>query len=71
MSYLEDDKSRLTLVVDHSQAVASLHPGRLEVILDRRSSQDDGRGLEEEVMDTRPMTHKYNLLFERRYSITY
>ena len=66
MSYLEDSRSRLTVVASHSQAVASLSPGCLEVILDRRSSRDDGRGLEEEVMDTRPMTHSYNILFESR-----
>ena len=66
MSYLEDDRLRLTMVVDHAQAVASLRSGDLEVVVDRRASKDDGRGLEEQVMDTRAMTHKYRILLEPR-----
>jgi len=48
------------------QGVASLLKGSLEFIIDRRASRDDGRGLEEAVMDMIPMTHKYRILFERR-----
>ena len=66
MSYLEDDHLRLTLVVDHAQAVAGLRSGELEVVIDRRASRDDGRGLEEQVMDTRAMTHKFKILLEPR-----
>jgi hypothetical protein len=47
--------------------VASLREGSLEFIIDRRASKDDGRGLEEAIMDMMPMTHKYKILLERRY----
>ena len=66
MAYLEDETLRLSLVVDHALAVASLEEGRLKLILDRRASKDDGRGLEESLGDTRPMTHKYRILLEPR-----
>jgi hypothetical protein len=39
MSYLEDERLRLTVVVDHSQAVSGLREGSLEVVVDRRSSK--------------------------------
>ena len=38
--------------------------GWLEVMIDRRSSYDDSRGMGEGVLDTRPTSHKYWMLFE-------
>ena len=38
--------------------------GWLEVMVDRRSSYDDSRGMGEGVLDSRSTSHKYFLLFE-------
>jgi alpha-mannosidase II len=44
--------------------VASLKTGALEVMLDRRLTRDDERGLGQGVLDNRPMDIHFHLLFE-------
>lgn len=62
--FLQDDSIRLTLATTHAQGVASMEKGQLEVMLDRRTSYDDGRGMGEGVLDSVKMQHKFLLMFE-------
>ncbi|KAL3939557.1 MAG: hypothetical protein SGBAC_005744 [Bacillariaceae sp.] len=48
---IQDSQRRLTVLSDHSQGAASLEDGMIDVWLDRRLSQGDGRGLEQGVQD--------------------
>ncbi len=66
MTYLEDQDARLTLVVDHGMGAAAWERGWLEVMVDRRSSFDDSRGMGEGVLDNRQTKHRYWLLYEPR-----
>ena len=45
IAYIQDEKSRLTLVTKQPLGGSSLKPGQLEIMMDRRLSQDDNRGL--------------------------
>uniref|UniRef100_H3CAT2 Alpha-mannosidase n=1 Tax=Tetraodon nigroviridis TaxID=99883 RepID=H3CAT2_TETNG len=63
---LQDSASRLTLLSAQSQGVASLKPGELEVMLDRRLQQDDNRGLGQGVTDNKLTASLYRLLVEDR-----
>ncbi|XP_070706732.1 alpha-mannosidase 2 [Pempheris klunzingeri] len=65
-SFLQDSASRVSLLSAQSQAVASLSPGELEVVLDRRLQQDDNRGLGQGVTDNKPTASLYQLLLEDR-----
>jgi len=64
--YLEDRDARLSLLVDHATAAASQKQGWLEVIVDRRASYDDSRGMGEGILDSRDTQHRYWLLMEPR-----
>jgi alpha-mannosidase II len=46
-AYIEGISRRLSLFSQQPGGVASLKPGQLEVILDRRLDHDDNRGLEQ------------------------
>ncbi|KAM8743502.1 alpha-mannosidase 2 [Acanthopagrus schlegelii] len=65
-SFLQDSTSRVSLLSAQSQAVASLTPGELEVVLDRRLQQDDNRGLGQGVTDNKLTASLYHLLLEDR-----
>ena len=58
MTYLEESKTRLTLVVDHAHGAASLNKGWLEVMFDKKAMVDDGRGMGEGVLDNLDTTHR-------------
>ncbi|CAN7987884.1 unnamed protein product [Ixodes pacificus] len=65
-AYLEDKTSRMTLVVSHAHGAASIQPGSLEVMLDRKLRYDDSRGLGEGVMDNRKTVARFWLMLEER-----
>jgi len=62
--FIQDDSVRLTLMTTHAQGATSLHTGELEIMLDRRTASDDGRGMGEGVLDSVKMQHKFLLTFE-------
>lgn len=63
-AYIEDDRHRLTVLVNHAQGVGGWEPGRIELMLDRRTLYDDMRGLNEGVVDNKPTLTKYWILLE-------
>lgn len=66
IAFIEDDAKRFTLIPGHSVGCSSLKPGWLEVVLDRRFTEGDGRGLGEGILDTEKSIHHFRLLFEKR-----
>lgn len=64
MAWMQDKETRLTLITNHAQGAASYEPGRLEVMLDRRTLYDDFRGIGEGVVDNKPTTFQNWLLLE-------
>lgn len=62
---IQDKKTRLTLHSGQANGVASLKSGSLEVILDRRLTQDDNRGLGQGVMDNKKTPANFRLFVEK------
>ncbi|CAF1114091.1 unnamed protein product [Adineta ricciae] len=68
MAYIEDDSMRFTVLAGQPSGVACLKPGVMDIFLDRRLTQDDGRGLGQGVTDNREIISTFKLLFERRHT---
>ncbi|XP_063546367.1 alpha-mannosidase 2 [Cydia strobilella] len=64
MAWLQDEETRLTLVTNHAQGASAFEPGRLEVMLDKRTLYDDYRGLGEGVVDNKVTLFQNWLLLE-------
>ncbi|XP_075991466.1 alpha-Mannosidase class II b [Anticarsia gemmatalis] len=64
MAWLQDEEARLTLITNHAQGAAAFEPGRLEVMLERRTLYDDFRGIGEGVVDNKPTKFSNWLLLE-------
>ncbi|CAK1588313.1 unnamed protein product [Parnassius mnemosyne] len=64
MAWIQDEDTRLTLITNHAQGAASFDPGRLEVMLDRRTLYDDFRGIGEGVVDNKQTIFQNWLLLE-------
>lgn len=64
-AFIQDDELRLTLLTNHAQGAASIEPGYLEVMLDRRTLYDDSRGMGEGVVDNQLTQQRYWLLLEQ------
>jgi alpha-mannosidase len=62
--FIQDDSKRLTLMTTHPQGATSFQNGELEIMLDRRTTYDDGRGMGEGVLDSVKMQHKFWLALE-------
>lgn len=63
-AFMQDHESRLSLITTHAQGAASLKIGQMEVMLDRRTTIDDGRGMGEGVYDSIKMQHNFYLTLE-------
>ena len=67
MAYIEDESARVTVASKQPLGVASLNSGQLEIMLDRRLSQDDNRGLGQGVLDNvSPTLNSFRILVEPR-----
>ncbi|XP_062617760.1 alpha-mannosidase 2-like isoform X1 [Saccostrea cucullata] len=69
MGIVEDAHRRLTVHCAQSHGVAGLHPGQFEVMLDRKLTYDDDRGLGEGVQDNRPTQTEFIIQLEYREDI--
>lgn len=63
-AFIQDARLRVTLLTNHAAGAASLEPGQLEVMMDRRTLYDDYRGMGEGVVDSRLTRHRFWLLWE-------
>ena len=54
-AYIEDDSSRFSVIVDRTEGCTSPAEGVLEVMIARRSNQDDQRGAVELEVETHPV----------------
>lgn len=69
LSFLQgSDGRRFSVHSRQSLGAASLKSGWLEIMLDRRLTQDDERGLGQGVMDNRPMNVLFHILKESNIS---
>lgn len=63
-AFIQDARMRVTLLTNHAAGAASLEPGQLEMMLDRRTLYDDYRGMGEGVVDSRLARHRFWLMWE-------
>ncbi|XP_064621444.1 alpha-mannosidase 2x-like [Lineus longissimus] len=68
MAYIEGNDTRFSILSAQSHGVSSLKTGCLEVMLDRKLSSDDNRGLGEGVYDSKKTLSQFALLLERPQS---
>jgi len=66
MGYIQDSRTRLSLVSSQPLGGTSAASGQIEVMLDRRLMQDDNRGLFQGVQDNKVTPHHFTLLVERQ-----
>ncbi|KAJ2954498.1 hypothetical protein O0L34_g2777 [Tuta absoluta] len=64
MSFIQDSKSRLTVITDHAQGVTALQQGQVVIMLDRRVLFNDGRGTNEGLADSTATCHRNIILLE-------
>ncbi|GMR56501.1 hypothetical protein PMAYCL1PPCAC_26696, partial [Pristionchus mayeri] len=64
-AFIESAEERLSLLGAQALGVASLKPGELEVMLERRLLQDDGRGLQQGVTDNLRTVSHFRLMVEK------
>jgi alpha-mannosidase len=62
--YIEDNKSRVTLLSSHSHGVTSPLDGLMEVMLERRIRYDDNRGLSEGILDNKLTVSRFMITIE-------
>lgn len=65
-AFIQDQQSRLSLLSAQPVGGSSLKAGQLEVMMDRRLSQDDNRGLGQGVLDNVPTPNVFRVLLEPR-----
>lgn len=63
MAYVQDDKTRLTIITDHAQGMTALQEGQLTVMLDRKVFVDQP-GPGESVSENSATIHNHYLLIE-------
>lgn len=60
----EDQNSQLTIITDRSQGGSSLSSGELEVMINRRTTRDDSRGVEEPLNEDIVLRGRYWIVFD-------
>ncbi|XP_030764706.1 alpha-mannosidase 2 isoform X1 [Sitophilus oryzae] len=65
-AYIEDKTTRLSILTSTPLGCSSLNEGKIEVMLDRRLSQDDNLGLGQGVLDNHPTKHIFRILIEKK-----
>ncbi|CAI9109570.1 OLC1v1009414C1 [Oldenlandia corymbosa var. corymbosa] len=69
LAFMQGSKgSRFSVHTRQALGVACLEDGHLEIMLDRRLTRDDGRGLGQGVMDNRPTSVVFHILLESNIS---
>ncbi|CAI4223504.1 unnamed protein product [Auanema sp. JU1783] len=65
--FLEDDESRLTVLTGQPLSATSPRPGELHLMMDRRQTGQDGKGLWfGDALDSRSAHVKYRIIFEEK-----
>ena len=64
--YIQDARTRLSVLMSSPFGVSSQVEGSVEIMLDRRLRYDDNRGLGEGVLDNQPVFSRFYLLVEPR-----
>uniref|UniRef100_A0A8R1DTP1 Alpha-mannosidase n=1 Tax=Caenorhabditis japonica TaxID=281687 RepID=A0A8R1DTP1_CAEJA len=62
--YIEDESTRMSIHSAQALAVASLSSGQIEIMLDRRLSTDDNRGLAQGVRDNKRTVAHFRIVVE-------
>lgn len=70
LASIQDDQLRMTVLSEHAQGTASMLDGTIDVWLDRRLDQDDGRGLGQGVQDNRRTRTRLRVILEQRDETT-
>ncbi len=65
-AFIQDDQHRLNLLVNGAKGFASLTPGWMEFMIDRRTIHDDGRGMGEGMIDNLATHTPFILLLEEK-----
>ena len=65
-TFIEDSNVRLNVLMPHSHGVTA-NDGEIEIMLDRRIHNDDGRGMSEGLEDNREISTKFWFLPESSY----
>lgn len=62
--YIEDDTTRMSIHSAQALGVSSLSSGQIEIMLDRRLSSDDNRGLQQGVRDNKRTVAHFRIVIE-------
>ncbi|KAK7095851.1 hypothetical protein V1264_005212 [Littorina saxatilis] len=68
--FIQDSAARFSILSAQSLGVFVSKPGQVDIMLDRRLNQDDGRGLQQGVLDNRLTPNHFRLLLETRKDVT-
>ncbi|RWS22290.1 alpha-mannosidase 2-like protein, partial [Leptotrombidium deliense] len=66
MMYFQNDKTRLNIITAQPLGTTMRHVGVVDVFLDRRLVQDDGRGLGQGVTDNKYTKESFKIILERK-----
>lgn len=67
---MQDTTTRFSVLTAQALGVSVMTPGVVDVMLDRRLDQDDGRGLQQGVLDNRATPNQFRLLIETPHTMT-